>query len=130
VKLELHCTSGVQSLANYQYMVNKTFAWSADTCSDVIVQIEVGDVVLTKKYLGQEGFMDFLRDFRGGKRVFYPKEFPVEKAGLERLGIKYVRVNYNFTGEGALIAQAKEAKAKAAELPSNVVRNIARCWAE
>lgn len=134
VKLELHCSSGVQSLANYQYMVNKTFAWSADTCTDVILQIEVGDVVLTRKYLGQEAFIDFLREFRGGKRVFYPKEFPVERAALERMGIKYVRVNYNFTGEGALIAQvtakAKEAKAKAAELPSTVVRNIARCWAE
>jgi type VI secretion system protein ImpL len=130
VKLELHCSSGVQSLANYQYMVNKTFAWSADTCSDVILQIEVGDVVLTKKYEGEEAFIDFLREFRGGKRVFYPKEFPVERAALERMGIKYIRVNYNFTGEGALITQAKEAKAKAAELPSNVVRKIARCWEE
>lgn len=134
VKLELHCSSGVQTLANYQYMVNRTFAWSADSCTDVILHIEVGDVVLTKKYLGEHAFIDFLREFRGGKRVFYPKEFPVERDALERLGIKYIRVNYSFTGEGALVAQVtaqvKEAKAKAAELPSNVVRSIARCWAE
>lgn len=130
VKLELRCQSGVQSLANYQYAVNRTFVWSPETCGDVVLRIEVGDVVLTKRYAGEQGFVNFLRDFRGGKRVFYPTEFPSEKGALERMQVKFIRVNYNFTGEGQVLRQAGEAKAKAAALPSQVVRNIARCWAE
>ena len=49
-KLDVQCASGVQSIANLNYPVTKTFTWAPDTCGEVNFQIEVGDVILTKKY--------------------------------------------------------------------------------
>ena len=65
-RLELHCGASMQSIANYNYPVHKTFFWSPDTCGDVILQIEVGDLVLTRRYMGPQAFPDFLKEFQGG----------------------------------------------------------------
>ncbi|MCL5966158.1 MAG: type VI secretion system protein ImpL, partial [Deltaproteobacteria bacterium] len=124
-RLELRCATGSQSLVNQNYPVSKTFVWAPDSCNDVIFQIEAGDVVLVKRYLGEQGFPQFLRDFQGGKRVFYSNEFPAEKAVLDRYGIKYIRVNYQFGGDRALLAHAGAGGAGGGGAP----RSIARCWA-
>jgi type VI secretion system protein ImpL len=120
-RLELQCASGIQNLVNQNYPVNKTFMWTPDTCGDVLFQIEVGDVVLTKKYIGPRAFPDFLQDFKGGRRTFSPGDFPAERAGLERLGIKYIRVNYQFSGDSPVMGQV-------ASLPGQAPRAIAQCW--
>lgn len=124
-RLELRCATGSQTLINQNYPVGKTFTWAPEACNDVIFQIEVGDVVIVKKYLGDQGFPQFLRDFQGGKRVFYPNEFPAVGATLERYGIKYIRVNYQFTGDRAVLSHASGAAAAGGGAP----RSIARCWA-
>jgi type VI secretion system protein ImpL len=105
-RLELQCGGSTQSLANLNYPVGKTFNWSPDNCGDVQLQIEIGDLVLSRTYLGPQAFSGFLRDFVDGKRIFYPRDFPGESSALAKLGIKYIRVNYQFIGSGQVLKQA------------------------
>lgn len=120
-KLELLCGGTTQTLINYNYPVSKNFQWSPDTCSDVLLQIEVGDVVLKKKYTGYQAFPEFLQDFKGGIRTFFANEFPAEKAALDRLGVQFIRVKYEFSGE-------LPALGKLMTLPRQAPKNIVRCW--
>ncbi len=124
-KLELQCSTGAQVLANYQYAVVSHFKWAPDTCGDVILKIEVGDTVLMKKYSGPQAFPDFLHDFRGGRKTFSGREFPGEEAALDRMGIKFITVNYQFSGEGQVTGQGR-----GGSLPSQALGVITRCWAK
>jgi len=108
-------------LINNNYPVAKTISWSHDACSDVTLQIEVGDVVLTLHYLGQQGFPEFSKDLRGGRRTFTTREFPGEKVALERMGVKSVTVNYQFIGSAAVLKQASSLIVRAPRI-------IARGW--
>ncbi len=119
-KIELQCAGQTQSLVNYNYPVSKTFQWSMETCGDVLFQIEVGNLVLTKKFTGNQAFPDFLQEFKDGTRIFSPAEFPNEKAALEGLGIKQIKVSYQFGGDfQALVGQIKPILGQA---PGNIVR--------
>jgi type VI secretion system protein ImpL len=120
-RLELQCSSGSQVLENLNFPVSRKFLWSPDACSDVVLRIDVGNLVLTKKYSGAEGFPAFLRSFRGGMHTFRPADFPAEKKSLERLGIRFIKVNYRFTGDGAVTG-------KAGALPGQAPGTIVRCW--
>lgn len=120
-RLEIQCSGTSQNLVNNNYPVGKTFSWSPDSCNDVLFQIEVGDIVLTRHYMGQQGFPDFLKDLRGGRRTFSAREFPGEKNALERMGVKSITVNYQFIGSGAILQQT-------ATLSGQAPRSIARCW--
>jgi len=102
-RLELYCGASMQTIANYNYPVHKTFSWSPDSCSDVILQIEVSDFVLTKRFMGPQAFPEFLKSFGGGQRTLPVSEFPGEKAALSRLGIKWIKVHYQFFGSGPVI---------------------------
>lgn len=104
-RIELQCGGNSQVLVNNNYPVGKTFYWSPESCGDVIFQIEVGDKVLSKHYMGPQGFPNFLRDMRGGRRVFSVNEFPGEKSALLRMGIKTITVNYQITGSIAVLHQ-------------------------
>jgi type VI secretion system protein ImpL len=119
-RLEIQCGGNSQSLVNNNYPVSKTFYWSQDTCSDVVFQIEVGDKVLTRHYMGQQGFPDFLKDMRGGKRTFSTQEFPGEKSALDRMGIKSITVNYQFVGSGAILKQT--ATLSSGQAPRSIAR--------
>jgi type VI secretion system protein ImpL len=121
-RLELQCQAGPQSLVNLNYPISKTFNWSADTCSDVQLQIEVGKLTLRKKYAGEQAFPEFLQEFRGGSRTFLPNEFAGESDALARLGIKFIRVNYQLSGDQPVVGQARA-------LPGEAPRSIATCWA-
>jgi type VI secretion system protein ImpL len=120
-KLELQCGGSTQSLVNFNYPVNKNFQWSPDTCGDVLLQIEVGDVILKKKYSGYQAFPEFLQDFKGGLRTFFSNEFPGEKAALDRLGIQFIRLKYEFSGD-------QPGLGKFVALPRTAPRNIVKCW--
>ena len=102
-RLELQCGGNTQTLVNNNYPTSKTFSWSSDTCGDVILKIEVGDLVLTRHYMGQQGFPSFLKDMKGGRRTFSTREFPGEKNALERMGITSITVNYQLSGSEAVI---------------------------
>ena len=120
-RLELQCSAGSQVIENLNFPVSKTFVWSPETCADVVFQIDVGELILTKKYAGPQGFADFLHDFPGGRRVFYPQDFPREKPSLERMGIKFIRVNYLISGGLDTAGQGKD-------LPGQAPRVITQCW--
>ena len=120
-RLELQCAGNVQSLVNQNYPVNKTFVFTPDGCGDVLFQIEISDIVLTKKYTGPRAFPEFLHDFRGGRHTYSPSDFPVERASLERLGIKYIHVNYQFSGESAIMGAASSG-------PGQAPRHVVQCW--
>lgn len=122
-RLELQCGGNGQTLVNNNYPVSKTFSWSPGLCSDVVLQIEVGDVVLTRHYLGKDGFPNFLKDMRGGHRTFLVREFPGEKDALQKMGVKYITVNYRFVGSGQVLRQT-------ATLSASAPRSIAQCWAQ
>ena len=120
-RLELKCAAESQQLINLNYPVRKTFNWAPDACGDVVLQIEVGNLILTKKYTGYLSFPRFLKSFVGGERIFFTAEFPKREAALKHLGIKYIKVEYEFEGHRpvAILAEASPGKAP---------RNIAKCW--
>ena len=123
-KIELQCAGQTQSLVNCNYPVSKTFQWSMDTCGDVLFQIEVGNLVLTKKFTGNQAFPDFLQEFKEGQRIFSPGEFLNEKAALEGMGIKQIKVNYQFGGDfQVLVGQIKP-------IPGQAPGNIVKGWEE
>lgn len=122
-RLELQCGGGSQALVNNNYPASKTFTWSPGSCGDVVLQIEVGDVVLARHYMGPDGFPNFLKDMRGGHRTFQAREFPGEKDALQKMGVKHITVNYRFVGSGQVLRQT-------ATLSGSAPRSIAQCWAQ
>jgi len=129
-RLELQCASGPQAIENLNYPVSKTFTWSPESCGDVTLQIDVGDLVLTRQYSGPQGFPSFLKEFQGGRHTFYPGDFPREKAQLERQGIRFIRANYQFSGVVDVLAQAGGAGGSggAAGMTGEIPRVITKCW--
>jgi type VI secretion system protein ImpL len=87
----------------------------------VLFEIEVGNLVLAKKYTGYYAFAEFLKDFRKGQKTFYPGHFPEHEAQLKRLGIKYIKAKYQFNGHSAAVALLDSA-------PGRAPRNIVSCW--
>ena len=121
-RLELQCAgANPQLLMNLHYPISKTLLWSPEGCGSVLFQIEVSNLMLTKKYEGPQAFPAFLHDFGTGTRTFFPWEFPAEKAALEKLGIKYIKVNYLFGGEYADVRQF-------VSMSGRIPRSIASCW--
>jgi len=119
--LELQCAGQSTRLENLNYPVAKTFVWTPQSCGDVIFQISVGNLVLTKTYTGYNAFAKFLDEFKTGQRTFYRKEFPSEEAALRRLGIKYIRAKYQFQGHRQALEMLYAA-------PGRPPRKIVPCW--
>ncbi len=136
--LELQCADKSTQLNNLNYPVRKIFDWSSRTCGDVVFTIEIGAMVLTKKYVGILGFPTFLSDFGNGEKRWYPKDFPENEAALKHERIRYIQVNYQIEGGAPIVAFYKKAlmaqkaekelpPAKAPDIPK-VPRNAALCW--
>jgi len=120
-RMEIQCGGTSQVLVNSNYPVGRTISWSPEACGDVSFQIEIGDVVLTRHYLGPQGFPDFLKDLHGGRRSFGVREFPGERSALERMGVKTITVHYQLIGSAAVLQQS-------AALSGQAPRSIARSW--
>ncbi len=136
--LEVRCAGGTLGMMNFNYPIQKTFDWSPSECGDVNFNIEVGNLVLPRKYTGEDAFPRFLQDFYKGTRTFYAKDFPDRQSDLERLGIQYIKVNYQFRNHEPVLDFLREkakqkAKEKAKEktpriqVPS-VPKDIVQCW--
>ncbi len=119
--LELQCAGSSTRLENLNYPVAKTFVWAPQSCGDVIFQISVGNLVLTKTYTGYNAFAKFLDEFKTGQRTFARREFPSEEAALRRLGITYIKAKYQFQGH-------REALKMLYAAPGRPPRKIATCW--
>jgi type VI secretion system protein ImpL len=120
-RLELQCSAGSQTIENLNFPVTKTFTWSPETCGEVTLEIHVADLKLKKKYGGDQAFPEFLQDFRAGQHTFSPDDFPAEKAALERIGIRFIRVQYQFGGQQAVLAQL-------GAVPRQAPMRIVSCW--
>ncbi len=101
--LDLHCADGVQSLANYNYSVSHEFNWSLEKCGDVTLRVEIGQLRLVKQYRGVKGFSNFLFDFRDGRRVFVPEDFPDQTSQLRNEGVTGIDINYEISGQEPVI---------------------------
>jgi type VI secretion system protein ImpL len=121
--LELQCGDGVKTLSVWSFPKAKTFNWSPENCGDVVLNIGVSDITLSKKYTGYNAFPEFLQDFEKGKRIFYLNDFPQYKVALRTLGVKYISVTYQLSGHQEALALLKIGRAK---LPMNIVT----CWAQ
>ena len=119
--LEMQCADQKIRLENLNYPVAKTFTWSPQGCGDVIFQIAVGNLLLTKAYTGHNAFAKFLNDFKTGQRVFYRNEFPSEEAALRRLGINYIKAKYQFQGQRQILQLLYSA-------PGSPPKRIVSCW--
>jgi type VI secretion system protein ImpL len=120
-RLELQCADQTQLLINRNYPIRKTFNWSPQNCGDVVFQIEVGSLVLSRRYTGALAFAKFLQDFSSGTHKFNPNDFPDMAGALNRLGIKYINVRYELSNHQGAIATLRAA-------PGRVPLNIAKCW--
>ena len=119
--LKIQCADGTRRLDNFQYPVRKRIKWSPGQCGDVILEIKVANLKLTKKYTGYNAFAKFLYDFRSGQKVFHRKDFPEVAPDLKRLGISFIRVNFQFRGHQPIIRLLHTA-------PRRVPEKIVECW--
>lgn len=119
--LKIQCADGIRRLDNFQYPVRKRIKWSPGQCGDVILEIKVANLKLTKKYTGYNAFAKFLYEFRSGQKAFYRKDFPEVAPDLKRLGISFIRVNFQFKGHQPVIRLLHTA-------PRRVPEKIVECW--
>lgn len=101
--IDLHCADEIQTLANYNYSASNDFIWSLEKCGDVTLRIEVGEYSLRKTYSGRKGFALFLSDFRDGRRIFTPADFPEQASQLNNASVQAIDVNYKITGQRPVI---------------------------
>ncbi len=119
--LMIQCSDKTKRIDNYQFPVRKTIAWSPSSCGDVILEIDVANLKLIKKYTGYNAFAKFLMDLRYGQKTFRPNDFPDQEAALKRLRIRYIRVNYRLKGHKPILRLLARA-------PKRVPNKIASCW--
>ena len=119
--LELQCAGSTTNMSNLNYPVRKVFEWIPGSCGDVVFSIEVGNLVLTKRYSGSLGFAKFLKDFKSGQHRFTPNDFPKQRTSLRRMKIKYIKVQYRIKGSTPVLKLL-------ASGPGNVPENITVCW--
>ncbi len=106
--LTIQCAAGSQQLNNFNFPVGLSFPWALGQCGEVSLQIKIGTLVLTKKYPGSMGMINFLRDFRSGLRQFHADEFPSAKAGLDALSVRQIAVRYAFEGQDVVLRIAQQ----------------------
>ncbi len=119
--LELQCAGSTTNLSNLNYPVRKVFEWIPGSCGDVVFSIEVGNLVLTKRYKGSLAFARFLEDFKSGQHTFSSKDFPKQQTALRSMKIKYIKVQYRIKGSTPVLKLL-------ASGPGNVPETIATCW--
>ena len=119
--LNLHCSDGVQTLANYNYPSERTFNWSLEQCGDTSLTIEIGQMRLTKDYPGVKGFARFLDDFRDGRYIFSASDFPGSEAQLRQVNVNQIDINYEIVGQRPVIQSLST-------VPLGLPPRIASCW--
>ena len=95
-RLTLQCAGEKQTLDNFNFPDSLNFTWKPATCNDVTLEVFFRQTRLDRTWEGQWGFRDFLRDFRSGRKVFVPQDFPGQKEILEGMNIKAIQVNYRI----------------------------------
>ncbi|MCP4347405.1 MAG: type VI secretion system protein ImpL [Desulfobacterales bacterium] len=138
--LELYCADKTTNMENRNYPVSEVFTWTPETCMEVVLKIDLEGLILTKHYRGEKAFQSFIRDFRGGRRVFTPRDFPRHETTMQDLNIRKIDVNYKFSGDvqGVLnyrppakitsVRPKKKKKKKVLCTPPPTPKVIVECW--
>ena len=111
-RLVLQCATGNQELVNHNFPIKKTMQWTPQGCTDVTIEVYVGDAILKRIYSGPRGFLHFLTEFNSGRLLLRASDFPEQAGILSGYKINNVTVAYTFSGhEGALRLGGADASA-------------------
>ena len=106
--LTAQCKNGLLQLNNFNFPMTEDWQWSRSSCSDIQLQIKVGQLTLLKKFQGADGMLQFLRDFRDGSQIYTQADFPQQRSQLQALKISEIKTYFEISNSEALI-QAYEA---------------------
>jgi type VI secretion system protein ImpL len=120
-RLELVCADQTVLLENYNYPKEKVFTWAPESECEVIFSIQFRNLVLTRRYTGKKAFPKFLKSFSRGRVKFLPSDFPEHQDDLKRMGVKFIRVRYQFKGHQSVIRLLHAG-------PGSVPTEIVQCW--
>lgn len=104
VELALDCAREKQELVNYNSPSSARFSWRQNTCGDTSLSIHFKTVTLDVLYAGENGFINFLNDFRYGSKTFAAEDFPDQKAMLDRIGVSDITLSYRISGAEDLLS--------------------------
>lgn len=92
--LTLSCAPGPQLLTQLNYSTSMVFNWASSICGDTELKIMVDNQTLVKRWTGEFGFIEFLKEFKDGKKSYRPIDFPDHKDALDELGVNRIDVTF------------------------------------
>ena len=119
--VDLYCSDGTQTLANYNYPTQHSFKWALETCGDTTLRIEIGQLTLMKNYVGVKGFSKFLKEFQDGRHIFSASDFPNQQAQLDNSNVSFIDVNFEIRGQKPVIQMLDS-------VPLQLPEMAAHCW--
>lgn len=119
--VDLYCSDGTQTLANYNYPTQHSFNWALETCGDTTLRIEIGQLTLMKNYVGVKGFSKFLKEFQDGRHIFSASDFPNQMAQLKNSNVNFIDVNFEIRGQKPVIQMLDS-------VPLQLPEMAAHCW--
>lgn len=119
--VDLYCSDGTQTLANYNYPTSHSFKWALETCGDTTLRIEIGQLTLMKNYVGVKGFSKFLDEFQDGRHIFSATDFPNQQAQLSNANVSFIDVNFEIRGQKPVIQMLES-------VPLQLPEMAAHCW--
>ncbi len=130
-RLTLECAEKKHVLNNLNLPVRRAWEWSSLTCGKTSLEIRLGNLVLTREYSGENGFIQFAQQFYQGSLTMTPADFPLKKKALENMRVTYVTVHYQFKGIHTLLIryqdylQAKSSLEKVKEKIARIDQELA-----
>jgi type VI secretion system protein ImpL len=103
-RLTLQCNGRSTVLDNYNFPTSASFAWAPGSCADVALEVSFADFKLVRHWVGDHGFVDFLRLFKGGQHSFTPDDFPGQRDLMGSENLQSILLTYRQQGEQALMA--------------------------
>lgn len=107
-RLTLQCSGRTTTLENFNFPTQASFAWAPQVCGDVDLKVDFEYFSLHKRWLGERGFIAFLRTFSVGRFTFTPEDFPNQRDLLEGAGIEWLQLTYRQQGEQELLSHYAE----------------------
>jgi type VI secretion system protein ImpL len=137
--LSIQCAKEVIELSNMNIEASNTFEWKPSQCGEVILDIEIDNLILTKRYPGQLGLSMFLQEFKDGARVFTPADFPAAMEQLDKLNIREITLRYGMQGQNEVLKLAEDysyileqttpsTMSAVSRLEIKVPARAGRCW--
>lgn len=137
--LSIQCAQELIELSNLNIEASNTFEWKPSQCGEVILDIEIDNLILTKRYPGPLGLSMFLQEFQEGARVFTPADFPAAMEQLDKLGVREITLRYGMQGQNDVIKLAEDysyileqttpsTMSAVSRLDIKVPARAGRCW--